>query len=144
MKPVYRLLVAGALIAVLAAAVPATFAAPETAVSCSQWHTVQKGENLYRIGLHYNATVTTLKNLNGLANANLIFAGQSLCVSGSVQNPPPTTGKTYVVQSGDTLGKIARIYGVDLTVLAKVNNIANINRIFAGQVLSIPDFTIQS
>jgi LysM repeat protein len=144
MKLIYRLIIAGVLVTVLAAAVPAAFAAPPESVVCTQWHTVQRGENLFRIGLRYNMSVTSLKNLNGLANANWIYAGQALCVSGSAQNPPPLAGKTHIVQWGDTLGKIARTYGVDLYVLAKVNNIANVNRIFAGQVLNIPDFTTQS
>ncbi|MCI0348748.1 MAG: hypothetical protein L0Z53_04925 [Acidobacteriales bacterium] len=33
--------------------------------------------------------------------------------------------------------------GVDLTVLARVNSIVYPNLIYAGQALTIPDFTIQ-
>jgi len=118
-----------------------TFAAPTQAAEasglCSQYHTVQRGENLFRIGLMYGLTVTTLQSMNGLANPNVLWAGQSLCVR--VQQTP----RTYVVQPGDWLAKIARQFGVNPTVLAQVNNLWNPNYIYAGQVLVIPDFTIQ-
>jgi LysM repeat protein len=54
-----------------------------------------------------------------------------------------TSSKTHTVQKGDTLSKIARTYGVQMSVLAKVNNITNVNVIYVGQVLKIPDVTIQ-
>jgi LysM repeat protein len=48
-----------------------------------------------------------------------------------------------VVQPGDRLSRIAQRYGVNLWVLAQVNNIFNVNLIYVGQVLFIPDVTIQ-
>lgn len=53
------------------------------------------------------------------------------------------TGTSYVIQYGDTLGQIARRYGISWRVLAQVNGIRNANLIYAGQVLIIPDVTIQ-
>lgn len=110
-----------------------------TAVACVQSHVVQRGETLYRIARTYNTTVAALQSINGIGNANRIYAGQTLCV-----NQTTNGGTRYVVQAGDRLGAIARRYGVDLTVLARVNGIANINRIYVGQVLIIPDVTIQA
>jgi LysM repeat protein len=99
---------------------------------------VQRGENLYRISLRYGTTVNALKQLNQLPNANWIYAGQQLCIS-----TVSSGGTPYVVQRGDTLFKIARNFGVNMWVLAQNNNINNVNRIYAGQTLLIPDFTIQ-
>ncbi len=110
----------------------------QTSVTCVQSHVVQRGETLYRIARMYNSSVSTLQSINGISNANRIYAGQTLCVNQTVSG-----GTRYVVQAGDRLGAIARRYGVDLVVLARVNGIANINRIYVGQVLVIPDFTIQ-
>lgn len=45
----------------------------------------------------------------------------------------------YKIQSGDTLSQIAARYGVDMYELARANNISNVNRIFAGRDLVIPD-----
>jgi uncharacterized protein YraI len=51
----------------------------------------------------------------------------------------PTTGRTHVVKFGETLGGIAATYKVDLQTLATVNSIYNVNWIFAGQTLIIPN-----
>lgn len=49
----------------------------------------------------------------------------------------PTNSKTYIVQKGDTLSKIAARYGTTYQELAKINNIKNPNLIFPGQVLKL-------
>ncbi len=54
---------------------------------------------------------------------------------------PPSGSKTYTVKSGDTLYKIANLYNVSVSALAKANNITNYNLINVGQVLVIPGTT---
>jgi LysM repeat protein len=112
---------------------------------CGQIHTVQRGENLFRIALRYGTTVAKIQADNAIYNANLIYVGQQLCIIKGTTNPQPAPPlpNTYVVRYGDTLRGIARTFGVDMFVLARVNNIVNVNRIYAGQLLTIPDFTIQ-
>lgn len=105
-------------------------------------HVVQRGENLFRIALRYGVSVAQVRQWNNIANSNLIYAGQSLYIYNGQTNPPPA-GKVYIVKPGDTLGRIARSYGVDMWVLARVNNIVNLNYIYVGQSLTIPDFTTQ-
>jgi LysM repeat protein len=110
--------------------------------NCTRYHTVQRGENLFRLALRYNSSVAALQQANSLGGSTLIYAGQQLCVNGS--NGGNNSGGTrYIVRAGDTLGRIARQHGVDLAVLARVNSIVNPNLIFAGQAITIPDFTIQ-
>jgi LysM repeat protein len=121
--------------ALLLGAAPAH--AQQTTVICTQTHIVQRGETLYRIARQYGTTTAALQAMNGITNANRIYAGQSLCVAQQI------SGTTYVVQPGDTLARIARRFGVDMTVLARINGISNPNRIYAGQTLIIPDVTIQ-
>jgi|FLYK01.1.fsa_nt_gi LysM repeat protein len=112
-----------------------------SAAACSQYHLVQRGENLFRLALRYGTTVAALQQANGLGSSTLIFAGQQLCVRMDGGNNPG--GTPYIVQPGDTLGRIARRYGVNMNVLARVNAIVNPNLIYAGQTLIIPDVTIQ-
>lgn len=45
---------------------------------------------------------------------------------------------TYTVKSGDNLTKIAGMYGVSISAIAKANGISNSNYIVVGQVLTIP------
>lgn len=110
---------------------------------CASFHTVQRGETLSRIARSYGFTTSQLAALNGIANPNRIYVGQSLCI-GERGSDGSVGGTSYTVQSGDTLSRIARRFGVEMTVLARVNGITNANRIYVGQVLTIPDFTIQT
>ncbi len=52
----------------------------------------------------------------------------------------PTEGKTYVIQNGDSLSKIASRMGVSTRELAEVNGIKDLNKIRIGQKLMLPDY----
>ena len=49
------------------------------------------------------------------------------------------TYETYTVVRGDTLSGIAKRYNTTVSYLAKLNNIANVNLIYVGQVLKIKE-----
>ena len=71
-------------------------AAAQAAQTCTQYHTIQRGETLYSIGLQYDMTWTKLAEINNIANPGKIYAGQKLCVavsSGSTPQVPTTGGK---------------------------------------------------
>lgn len=56
------------------------------------------------------------------------------------QDEPEKTikkGQTYVVKSGDYLGKIAQQYNTTVDSLKKLNQISNTNLIYPGQILNI-------
>jgi LysM repeat protein len=106
------------------------------------------------IARRFNTTLTTLVQLNGISNPNRILVGQRLQlpvsaqptptptpVSTTVVQPTPTPvpqPATYTVQPGDNLFRISLRFDVSLVALANANNITNYNRIFVGQVLTIP------
>lgn len=46
---------------------------------------------------------------------------------------------SYTVQTGDTLFQIAQRFGTSVERIAQANNITDVNVIFVGQVLTIPD-----
>jgi len=48
------------------------------------------------------------------------------------------SGQSYTVQAGDTLSRIARLWGVDVQRLAVANRLADPNFLSVGQVLCIP------
>jgi LysM repeat protein len=54
--------------------------------------------------------------------------------------PSPAT-ITHVVQPGETLSEIARMYGVTVDAVVQANNLDNPNAIREGQVLLIPSST---
>lgn len=114
-------------------------------MTCVQAHTVQYGETLWRISRYYETTVARLQAINGLGSSTRIYVGQRLCVKAETTDGGNQPGGTvYIVKRGDTLTRIARQFGVDMWVLARVNGISNPNRIYVGQRLIIPDVTIQT
>ena len=54
--------------------------------------------------------------------------------------PTPTGSRTYVVQSGDTLGAIAQAFGTSITTIKTMNGLKS-NTIRIGQKLKIPGKT---
>ena len=134
-----RFLIAVAAVAVLLSmfAAPLSAAAAPAPVAggsgCAQFYTVARGDRLFRIALRFGTTVPALAALNGLANPNIIWVGQTLCLRAGA-----ASGVTYVVARGDTLAGIGRHFGWSISFLASVNHIANLNRIYVGQKLFIP------
>lgn len=112
-------------------------------------HVVQPGETLYRIALRYGLTMDDLIRANNLVNPNRIIVGQTLSIPGTTPaetaapapNPAPEPVATapvyHVVRTGETLGIIARQYGLTWQDIATQNNIPNPNRILVGQQLVI-------
>lgn len=60
------------------------------------WHTVQRGENLYRIALRYDSSVEAIAAANNIANPNRLQTGQHLWIPGgspgSSQPPDDNAG----------------------------------------------------
>ncbi len=108
-------------------------------------YTVQHGDNLFRIALHFGVDMYTLAAVNGIANVSHITSGQVLNIAAArPQVPPsfpvygaPVNASSYTVQRGDNLFRIALHFGVNLNTLAYVNGITDTRRIHAGQVLNI-------
>jgi len=101
---------------------------------------VQPGDNLFRIALRYGLTVEEIANANGIANPALIKVGQELVIPAGGTGPSePTPGvRTYTVQPGDNLFRIALRYNMSHIYLAQYNGISDPSTIYVGQVLRIP------
>ncbi len=125
---------------------------PTTAPPVTTTYVVVTGDTLGRIAVRFNTTASTLAQLNGITNPNIIHVGQRLIIpvggqvitqppSGPVviaTSAPPSQTKTYVVRAGDTLFRIALRNGVSLRSLIQANGIVDANRVYVGQVLVIP------
>lgn len=117
---------------------------PTAPVELEATHTVQPGENLYRIALKYDVTVRALVQLNGLYNPDQVRAGQQLSIPGStasatVSYQPRHASTTHTVKPGETLASIAFSYGVPLWNVIQANNINNPAFIVPDQTLVIPN-----
>lgn len=99
-------------------------------------HLVRRGESLSSIAQSYRMPVNSLRRLNGLApNENLIRVGQKLRVNGEYR---PASARVHVVRRGDTLGRIAGNYRVQLRDLLRLNGLSSRAVIRPGQRIRIP------
>jgi LysM repeat protein len=100
-------------------------------------HIVRAGETLTSIGALYGIAPSSLAAWNGIVDGRL-YVGTRLLLSSPGSYAPPTTGpSSYVVRSGDTLGRIASRYHSSVGTLVSANHIQNPNVIRIGTTLSV-------
>src|SRR5690606_38186670 len=96
---------------------------PEPAVRSAVTHIVRSGETLSGIATRYGVSQASLRTLNRLNSAGAIRAGQRLTIregSGTASTSAATgtgSSRTHVVKAGETVGAIARRYGVSQSAL---------------------------
>lgn len=106
-------------------------------------YTVKSGDTLSQIAARFNTTTSALASTNHISNPNVIEVGQQLRISNntSAQNTSHYSNSNnngnYVVQSGDSLSKIAAYHGLNWRSIAAKNNIQSPYTIFVGQRLSL-------
>ncbi len=149
-------------------AASAIVAAPVADVTPATTYLVAKGDSLWTIAKKNQLTVAELAAANNLKPASTLRLGQKLIIpgkapvsggAGTAQSPavstvpmatpangatpadaPKTKGESisHTVKMGESLGTIARKYGVRQGDIAVANNITDPQKITAGQILSIP------
>ncbi|HWN47767.1 MAG TPA: LysM peptidoglycan-binding domain-containing protein [Steroidobacteraceae bacterium] len=106
-------------------------------------HVVRSGDSLWRIAKRNRMDVATLARLNGMGTGDTLRAGQKL-----VLNTRAPSGKksgssaksravSYNVRSGDTLSRIAKVFGVTVTDLVSWNGISKHSTLRPGQKLTV-------
>ena len=121
------------------------------AQSPHQTHIVRTGDTLFSIAQQYNATVGQIRELNHLAQTNVLYVGQALIVpsafpadASTPSNPPAGSTSctvSHTVQRGEFLSAIATRFGVSMAQIAQANGISDFSRIGVGQLLCIPGAT---
>jgi LysM repeat protein len=121
-------------------------------------YTVERGDSLWSIAKKHGITVAELAKANNVTSGTALKPGRKLIVPGKPGQPaapaeaaalPATTAAKSVasgevvkhtVQSGESLGVIARKYGVSVGELAAANNITDPSKVRAGQQLVVPGY----
>jgi membrane-bound lytic murein transglycosylase D len=123
-------------------ALPATRSgSPKQNSGWSSSYTVRSGDTLSGIASRHGVSVAELRRANGLSGST-IHPGSLLSVpaSGAAAEVPERRvagATTYKVRKGDTLYDIARIFGVSVGELRRINGLKT-SRIYPGDVLRIP------
>ncbi|HBY08615.1 MAG TPA: hypothetical protein DEH22_12835, partial [Chloroflexi bacterium] len=105
--------------------------------------TVQAGDTLESLAQTYNTTTQVLRQANCLPS-NTIYPGMRLYVPGTpppseIPCGPPSGWVYYIVQPGDTLYSLSRIYGVSVAELQVANCMGSSTTIRVGQKLFVPN-----
>ena len=126
-----------------AQATPEAPAAPETTPVATepptQEYVVQPGDSLLALAEAWGVPMAAIQRANGMGDSTVVKVGETLVV------PSPAGWEAasrfwvlHVVKSGETLGGIAKAYGLDMASLQSVNELANANAIVVGQELIVP------
>lgn len=102
--------------------------------TAEQSYTVKKGDTLSKIAAQFGTTYQKLASYNGIANPNIISAGQVIKIPGSGV-------RTYTVKAGDSLWAIADKQlgeGSRYNEIKTMNGLTS-NTIHAGQILKLPE-----
>ncbi len=127
-------------------------------------YTVGKGDSLWTIAKKNHLSVSELAKANNLPVGAALQPGKKLIIPGKIGAAPapapvaagdkphdlgtltqatpatakPAGGEKHTVAVGESLGVIARKYGITLGELAAANNITDPSKVRAGQTLIIP------
>jgi LysM repeat protein len=118
---------------------------------CGGSYTVQRGDWLAKIAQNCGVTLSELYAANPWVNYQYyIYPGQVLVIPGAYDGgydggstggycgpSYDVYGSYWVVCRGDTLGSIARYYGVRWRYLQQINDIWNANIIYPGQIIRL-------
>lgn len=114
-------------------------------------YTVRAGDNLFRIALRNNTSVEAIQSANALTG-EIIQPGQILQIPNCIPDDDDASdaqsgdsdvtdsGIVHRVQSGETLGGIARRYGTTIEAILDLNpQITNPDRLSLNQEIAIPE-----
>ncbi|MBL9201797.1 MAG: LysM peptidoglycan-binding domain-containing protein [Opitutaceae bacterium] len=125
---------------------------PVPGVTPASTYVVKSGDNFTAIAKRHGITVAQLTAANSLSTSAILRPGQKLIIPGKAVAATPETasksapaavrpaaeGARHIVKAGDTLGAIARSYGVSTGDIAVANNISDPAKIRPGMELVIP------
>jgi membrane-bound lytic murein transglycosylase D len=108
-------------------------------------HVVRSGDSLWRIAKKNRMDVATLARLNGMGPGDTLRAGQKLVLntrapssgSRSSTSSGGSRAVSYKVRSGDTLSRIAQVFGVTVSDLVNWNGISQHTMLRPGQKLTV-------
>ena len=99
-------------------------------------HIVAKGETLFSISKRYNTTVDEVIRLNPGSEVKLSI-GQELIIPRNTTNKKKS-GKTHVIQPGETLYRLSKMYDVTTDDICNANPGLSKNNFKAGEEIVIP------
>ena len=121
-------------------------------------YTLKWGDTLSGVAKRFDVPVPAITAANGIKDADKVREGRTLTIpehaaaqvaaakpiaavaarAGVTDAPAPAGGRTHKVVWGETLGSIAKKYGIKIDELRKLNAITNDRRVREGRDLQLP------
>jgi len=114
---------------------------PTPSPSAETTYVVQAGDTIFSIARAYGVSPQAIIQANALTDPDRIMLGQELIIPAAEAPPAETVlpeGRTYTVETGDTLWTIADRFGTTVAAIMEANNLSDPSYIRVGQVLIIP------
>ena len=121
---------------------------PEAPAPTENEYVVVKGDTLSKIAKANGVTWKAIEDANPGVTPTRLKIGQKLVIPASTSAAPGSTvpgaapadngsGEVYTIKSGDTLGRIAKHFGVSVKAIMEANNMSS-TKIYVGKKLTIP------
>ncbi|MCU1402961.1 MAG: LysM peptidoglycan-binding protein [Microbacteriaceae bacterium] len=115
-----------------------------TAASAPASYRVAAGDTVSSIAGRYGLATASVLALNGLGWKSIIFPGQVLKLTNGGAAPiaspaaPQASNGRYTIMKGDTVGSIAKKFGISTQTVLSANGLGWSSIIYPGQTLAIP------
>jgi LysM repeat protein len=121
-----------------------------TAASAPASYRVAAGDTVSSIAGRYGIATASVLALNGLGWKSIIFPGQVLKLTNGGAAPiaspaaPQASNGRYTIMKGDTVGSIAKKFGISTQTVLSANGLGWSSIIYPGQTLAIPTLATSS
>ncbi len=97
-------------------------------------HVIEEGDTLYKLAKKYDVKLFDIMRLNPYVNVYNLQIGDEICIP----TMPARPEKTYVVNEGDTIGKVLDAFQLDFNTLARYNPMLLEVELPEGLILKVP------
>ena len=100
-------------------------------------HNIEEGDSLWALAKKYNTEVSIIKEINYLKDDILRINNDLLIPLNKTESNNFIPYELHIVSEGDTLWSISALYNLDISDIARINNIDPSSYLQLGQQLSI-------
>lgn len=104
-----------------------------------QKYKVRRGDSLWKLAKKFGTTTSAIRRTNRMGSGSKLIAGTTITIPGRNSSSSSTRRSFwYTIRQGDTIGLIAKRFGISIRQILGANRLSNPNRIRAGQRIRIP------
>ncbi len=101
-------------------------------------YVIRAGDTLYSLAVRFGTTVPAIVSANPGIDPNNLIIGQVICIPQQPGPQPCPGGRSYTIQPGDTLFRIARFFNVTVDAILAANPGLDPDNLVIGRIICIP------